>query len=283
MIINLDKTFSPYGDGVEYESFIFPSGCEAHFKLESKYANLDHEFSGRVLITTRIRSSDDLMTLLMATDALKRSGATDISLFIPYLPYARQDRQMVFGEPLSLKVFANLINAQGYTKVTFYDVHSAVSTALIDNSKSFTNHEFVAECLNDKKNYLIVSPDSGAYKKIFDTCKYIEYDKDIIIGGKVRDLKTGKILETTVSHGSLSGMDCYIIDDICDGGGTFILLAEELKRRNAGNIHLIVSHGIFSKGYELPGIDRIYTTNSFKDINDSRITQINLTDGLLSR
>jgi ribose-phosphate pyrophosphokinase len=58
------------------------------------------------------------------------------------------------------------------------------------------------------------------------------------------------------------------VDDICDGGGTFIGLAALLKSHNAGHIVLIVSHGIFSKGFDLAHIDAIYTTNSFKDIEN---------------
>jgi ribose-phosphate pyrophosphokinase len=74
-----------------------------------------------------------------------------------------------------------------------------------------------------------------------------------------------------------------IVDDICDGGGTFIGLAAELKNKNAGKLYLAVSHGIFSKGFDsLKCFDKIFTTNSFKDFDNEVITQINLQDGLLS-
>ena len=75
--------------------------------------------------------------------------------------------------------------------------------------------------------------------------------------------------------------DAYIIDDICDGGRTFIALAEEIRKRNVGKINLIVSHGILSYGEEplrAGGIDHIYTTDSVRVIDSPYVTQITLRD-----
>lgn len=277
MILNLDKDFQPFGEGISFDSFNFPGG-EVHVKVKTN-SYLDNHCK----ITTRIKSSDDVMRLLMATDALRRGDIEFISLFMPYLPYARQDRQMVKGEPLSLKVFADLINSQHYLSVSFFDIHSEVSLALINNSRSYTNHIFVEEVLRYKTDYLIISPDAGAYKKIFSLCQSIGYSHEIILCNKVRDLSTGKIKQLTVSAEDLKGMDCYIVDDICDGGATFSILSSELKKRNSGEIFLIVSHGIFSKGLPIPGIDHIYTTNSFNEPpNTDYVTVKKLTNGLLS-
>jgi len=68
------------------------------------------------------------------------------------------------------------------------------------------------------------------------------------------------------------------VDDICDGGGTFIGLAKALKQKNAGNLYLAVSHGIFSKGFnELnKHFTKIFTTDSFKTINESNVEQLKL-------
>ena len=75
------------------------------------------------------------------------------------------------------------------------------------------------------------------------------------------------------------GDNVYIVDDICDGGRTFIALASEIRARNAGAVYLIVSHGIFSYGEEplrRGGIDHVYTTDSFKAITSPYITQVQL-------
>lgn len=270
-IINLDKDFKPFGDGIEFQKFDFPSGCEPHIKLP---AIADEQ----VKITCRIQSANDLLLLLLTTDSLKRSGVKKLECFIPYLPFARQDRVMVKGEPLSVKVIADLLNTQGFEKVQIYDAHSEVSFALLNNSDAITNHSFVEEVLKDKNGYLIISPDAGAYKKIFKVCQHLNYKHEIVLCNKTRNVENGNITSVTCAVNDFQGLDLYIIDDICDGGGTFILLADELKKRNCGKVNLIVSHGIFSKGVDaLTNIDHIYTTDSFKDLEpNQKLTQFKL-------
>lgn len=272
MLFNLSDNFNPFGEGLPYSKFNFPSGCEPHIKL------IDGSNSKDALITTRIQSGNDLLTLFLATDALRRGGVENISVFIPFMPFARQDRVMVAGEPLSIKVIADLINAQNYQRVMMYDVHSDVTTALIYNAKAISNHTFVANVLRSRQDYLICSPDAGAYKKIFNLCQYIGYHDEIILANKVRDVSNGHIKHVSISNTDLKGKTIYIVDDICDGGGTFLLLADKLRQCNAGKVNLIVSHGIFSQGEaQLKSkLDKVYTTDSLKDIVSDFICQSKL-------
>lgn len=259
--LNLDPKFSPFGEGLNFKKFDFPSGCEPHIRIEEKVV------FPSILITTRINSMNDLMILMLAVDALRRMGTKNIELFLPYLPFARQDRVMVPGEPLSIKVIADMINSCNFDLVEIYDPHSYVSAALINNFRSISNHTFVRDVLRDKENYLIVSPDAGAYKKIFDVCQFIGHHDEIVFCNKIRDVKSGIITKTTCSESDFCGKDLYIIDDLIDGGKTFIMLSEELRKRNCGKVNLIVSHGIFSAGIDaLHNIDHVYVTNSFKDL-----------------
>ena len=189
-VINLDENFKPFGKEfteLEYQKFSFPSGCEPHIKIVEKNWMLGNN---EVIITTRIKSSEDLMILLLATDALKRLGFTYIKLFIPYLPFARQDRVMVGGEPLSIKVLTNIINSQEYTTVAVYDAHSEVSLALLNNCNPVSNHNFIKEVLDKKEDYYIVSPDAGAYKKIFKAAQFVGYTDGIVLCNKIRDRKS---------------------------------------------------------------------------------------------
>jgi len=121
-----------------------------------------------------------------------------------------------------------------------------------------------------KDKFYLVSPDAGSNKKIFDLAKSIGYDGEIIRCDKLRDISTGKIIETIVYHDDLCGKDAIIVDDILDGGKTFIEIAKVLKQKNVGKIYLIVTHGIFSNGYAELGeyFEQIYTTNSVKDIGE---------------
>jgi len=273
-ILNLSPDFNPFPSSstqIHADSFVF-SGGEVHVKLSACAAE--------VYVSIRLNNANDIMKLLLAVDALRRSGTKSISVVIPYLPYARQDRVMVDGEPLSVKVMCDLINGCGFDQVMIFDVHSEVSLALLNNCRLINNHDLVKQVLKERKDYLLVSPDAGALKKIYKVAEAIGYSNDIVLCNKVRDVSNGRIKKLTVDHDNLEGKDCYIIDDICDGGATFIGVAKELKARNAGRVNLIVSHGIMSKGEEELSqyIDQIYTTDSIKDDSSSLINRIKLSN-----
>lgn len=125
----------------------------------------------------------------------------------------------------------------------------------------------------ENNNFYLISPDAGSNKKIYDLAKSIGYDGEIIRCDKLRDIPTGQIIETIVYKNDLGGKDAIIVDDICDGGKTFIELAKVLKEKNVGKIYLVVTHGIFSAGFDSLGeyFDGIYCTNSVKDITDGTI------------
>ncbi|MBB5634296.1 ribose-phosphate pyrophosphokinase [Pedobacter cryoconitis] len=273
-VLNLSTGFKPFNSSleeIESKSFLF-SGGEVHIKLQDS--------AEEVLVSARLNDSNEVMKLLLAVDALRRNGSKNISVFIPYLPYARQDRVMVAGEPLSIKVMCNLINSCGFDKVYIFDVHSEVSLALLDNCELISNSSLAKQVLRERTDYLLVSPDAGALKKIYKLAEALMYTSDIVLCNKVRDVSNGKIKQITVDQDDLGGKDCFIIDDICDGGATFIGVAKELKKRNAGKVSLIVSHGIMSHGEtELAEwIDHIYTTDSIKDSESALISRIALAD-----
>lgn len=242
------------------------SGGEEHVNVSGIYPG------DPVTITARIDSSSEFMRLLLLTDAIKRIGVKEITLQMPYIPYARQDRVCANGDAFSLKLFANLINQQGYKKVFVTDAHSSVSTALIDNVVE-TPQTFFAEFLADQKEDYdyIIAPDAGASKKAANFAKIYSAKVcnqiDVIQALKVRDTTNGNITETKILYDDFDGKSCLIVDDICDGGATFIELAKKLKEKNAGKIGLFVTHGIFSRGLDplfLNGIDEIYTTDTFE-------------------
>lgn len=260
------------GVNLEYKSFIFPGG-EIGVKLEippvafsSKtgfFAPSDHQ-----TIIARIQESEDLIRLAMIKDALEKIDRTPINLFLPYLPYARQDRVCDTGESFSLKVFCNLINNLNFNQVIICDPHSEVSPALLNNVMVISQLDIINKYLafiNVAKQSTLISPDAGANKKISLLAGYLEH-KEFVRADKLRDLSNGKIKETIVYSDDLKGRNCLIVDDICDGGRTFIELAKVLKSKNAGKIILYITHAIFSQGVKtlfINGIDEIWTTNSF--------------------
>lgn len=273
MILNLDKNFSPLGNKnqINFQSFTF-SGGEPHIKIAS-----DFDVTQTITITHRLNSFNDLGLLCVAVDALRRMNVKLINVFIPYFPAARQDRVMIPGEPLSVKVYADILNAMNLNKVTVFDAHSEVTPALVNNCEVIPNHKFIAEVLKIiGNNVKLISPDGGALKKIYKVSEFLG-GIDVVECSKSRDVKTGKLSGFKVYDDNLQGTNCLIVDDICDGGGTFIGLAEELKKKNAGKLFLAVSHGIFNKGFEdLKCFDGIFTTDSFRDFEDRGMSQIKL-------
>ena len=229
----------------------------------------------RSIIQAHIQSSDDVMKVLMLNDALQRQGFTKIMLNMPYVPYARQDRVCNPGEALSIKVFADLINSCNFWVVSVWDVHSDVTLSLLNNVFHYEQSQVFSEVEEDWKNTIIIAPDAGAVKKAEKFAKDRDV-KDLIVAIKKRDVKTGQLKSIFLTE-SVKGENVFVVDDLCDGGGTFIMLAEQLK--DAKSKSLAVTHGIFSKGVEaLTSVyDRVYTTNSYRpDLksNDNLIVRL---------
>ena len=249
---------------VELKKF---AGGECHVKFLTEINEGDN-----VRINTRLNSSDDVMNLCLAIDALRNMYVNYIEVFIPYIPYARQDRVMLPGEPLSIKVFTNIINSLNLNKVIVFDAHSDVSVALLNNCQNTANYEMVKHFLAELNltDFTLVSPDLGAYKKVDKLASKINYKGQIATGIKVRDLGTGQIIKSDVSTDDLKGKACIVVDDICDGGRTFIELALALKAKNAGDLYFIASHGIFSHNalerLKEAGYKNVCSSNSISNI-----------------
>lgn len=267
----------------KYEISKFPDGQQS-LKVTTPVYNMNNE---HVTIKSRFNSFQDLELIVCATQALRGIGVKEISLYIPYCLGGRSDRKFSEGGINYIKdVIAPIINSQNYTKVQIMDPHSDVLEACINNFEKVSTNKLIDFVLRDyfhnikgvvKIDYsklLLVSPDAGALKKIYGVAEYMGYKGDIIVASKYRNIETGKIEKTIVPldipNNDFLDKDIFIVDDICDGGRTFIELAKEIKsnKRFVGKIYLIVTHGIFSQGFTSIGdqIDGIYCTNSIYDI-----------------
>jgi ribose-phosphate pyrophosphokinase len=265
--------FIPVGSPeIEFKMLQF-SGGEWHIKLNTRinYSKVD-----KVIITNRFINMNDLMKVAVAKDALERMGIESFDLVMPYIPYARQDRVNEPGESFTLKVFTDMLNSLKFDKVIVLDPHSDVAPALINNCVQRDNHQYVRMAYHSiPENAHLIIPDAGAVKKGHKLASDISFLSTVQCD-KIRDTKTGSLSGFQVYTPSLYGRACLIVDDICDGGGTFMGLAYELKKHGAGPIYLFVTHGIFSKGLEVlkEYFENIYCTNSFMTItNDDFITQ----------
>lgn len=250
------------GEGIK--QLIFPDN-QPHVNI------LDIEEGDDVKVICAITDSVKMMELLQTANALDNAFARKKVLVIPYLMAARYDRLMQAGDSIDLKVIANLINSLQFEKVFLFDVHSDVSTMLINNVVNISNRQLVEKYTHPDS--LVICPDAGAAKK---TAKYFEWNpnlKDIVYCSKNRDLSTGKLTLEILEPENCNNRNCVIIDDICDGGATFLAIAEKIKPTR---LTLIVTHGIFSKGFAAleKHFDEIIVSNSYKSSYDSNIVSL---------
>ena len=208
--------------------------------------------------TAHLRSGEDVMHLLVTCDALDRvykaHGWAPYDLLIPYLPYGRQDRISHLGEAFGAKLMARLLNGLGHYIET-HDPHSDVLVGMLDDV-GIVPQESLAFCLVPRGVAdVLIAPDAGASKKAWKVAKAL--DLPWVQAAKHRDTQTGQITSCSCS-GDFSGQRLLIVDDLCDGGRSFVELAKVLRRQGAVSVSLYVTHGIFSKGRSLEGIDTIY-------------------------
>jgi ribose-phosphate pyrophosphokinase len=284
----LDLTGTDLESTIQYKISSFPDGQQT-VDITSGFIS-----TTTVQIRSRLNTFRDLELILCATNALKNIGINDIELYVPYFMGGRSDRKFGYGGVNYLKqIISPIINAQNFSKITVLDPHSDVLEAVLYNFEKNSNFSLVKFALTDidnkndaRERICLVSPDAGAFKKIFDVAREFNID-NIISANKIRDLKTGNIIRTEIpdltSHNN--DMNYVIVDDICDGGRTFIELAKVIKEtKPEAKIYLVVTHGIFSAGFKLMAehLDGIYCTNSYRDVTQTEyidkivVKQINI-------
>lgn len=263
----MTKEIEIYTEELDFhtKSFVFPGG-----EVQVGIPGLPESIGGDIVVVSRLQSSDAIMRLILATEILDRTQWSGRRrLVVPYFPYARQDRVMQDAEAFSLKAVAGIINSLDYDEVVVCDPHSTVTPALVDRIKVVPQIDLIRKhhAVHDLMCHtspVIVAPDAGASHKAWDAAVY--FNRPLLTASKIRDVRTGEIRGTSIdTTGIATGWSALIVDDICDGGRTFIELAKVLRDKGAREVRLYVTHGIFSKGISVFDglIDAIYTTDTF--------------------
>lgn len=179
----------------------------------------------------------------------------ECSLSIPFLPYGRQDKEISRKATFALRALIMVLNhTTDFSRITSFDAHSDLASKCLDN------FENIPPEIDVSQYETIVFPDTGASKRY----GYLAKGKNLVVGEKVREQSTGLI-----THYELIGRpfgNCLVIDDICDGGATFVMLGKALDIYPRIDVDLYVTHGIFSKGIDelLKYYSHIKTTNTIK-------------------
>jgi len=189
--------------------------------------------------------NENLMELLIAVDALRRSSAARITAVVPYYGYARQDRKDKPRVPISAKLVANLLQAAGVDRALFMDLHAPAIQGFFDVP---VDHLFAAPVLLEWidaqrfENLIVVSPDAGGVERARFYAKRLDTDLAIIDKRRV----DANVAETMNVIGDVEGRTAVIVDDMVDTGGTVVGSVRALKERGAKSVIGCFSHAVLS-------------------------------------
>ena len=205
-----------------------------------------------------------LQTLSIISQVRKISSRT--FAIIPYMGYARQDKQFLSGEVITMSVVAKMLQSVGAKKVIVVDIHS--NTALNHFNIPTENVSAVPELAKyfkklNLKNPLVVSPDMGGYSRSKKFASLLK--TDFIVLKKHRDRKTGRVSIQTAKV-DVQGKDLILVDDIISTGGSIIKAAQFLKKQKCKRVFVACTHGLLVEGAEKKirkaGVSRIISTNT---------------------
>lgn len=258
-LVNKDKS------DIGYEIFSFPDG-EKHIKLEPFDRKEVYE------IAARVKSGDDLFLLAQVGDILKRAGVY-FTIKVYYLMSMRMDRVMTYEEAFSLDIVAKIINGIGANLVQVFHPHSNTIYRLIDNCQAYDEgvlgmgspYDLILDTYKPFETTYCY-PDAGA------ATRYGRGDKDKIILSKKRDINNkGAITNMEVSESPDNvGKNILIVDDLCDGGRTFVEAAKILREKyNPERLGIFVRHLVNPYGQMqlINTFDDVYVTNSYDEWN----------------
>jgi len=205
-----------------------------------------------IIQPTSCPANDNLMELLLLTDALRRASATRITAVIPYFGYGRQDRKAQPRVPISSKLVSNLITEAGANRVLTMDLHAAQIQGFFDIPVDhlYANPVLVNYFRTKKfKNLVVVSPDAGGVERARAFAKRLNSDLAII------DKRRTSPTEADMFHvvGDVRGKTALIIDDLVDTAGTLAKGCSALKSHGAVEVYAACAHGVLAG----PALERI--------------------------
>ena len=195
-----------------------------------------------------------------------RKVSSKIYAIIPYMGYARQDRQFLSGEVVTMSIVARMLKSAGAKKIVVVDIHSKIAlnhfkipkenvSAIPELAKYFKRMKL--------KDALVVSPDMGGALRAKRFASLI--NTDFVTLKKSRNRKTGKVAIQS-SKVDVRGKDLILVDDIISTGGSIVKAAQFLKRQKCKRVFVACTHGLFvgdaEKKIKNAGVSRIISTNT---------------------
>lgn len=253
---------------------IFPDGTSQVYKVQEITKNYRNCTEAEII--WQFENEAELMHVAELSDLLDSYIGYPRPfkiLNIPFLPYGRQDKPISNSTTFAQRTFTKLIDAMEFDRVISFDVHGVCA---IKNLHKLSAVPIITNIFKDNGYDIVALPDGGAAERY-----YIE-DVPSVHAIKERDPRTGKIVDYYLQNEyknakgelievELKDKKVLIVDDLIDGGATFIELSKLLKEQGVKSISLYTSHGIFSKGKDHlieAGITTFYYTNSLTKNED---------------
>jgi len=246
---------------IKFELRVFPDG-------ESKITFLSKPKERKIVIVQSTGPPVD-SNLIQALSLVSKAKqfSSEIIMAVPYMGYARQDREFLPGEISTMKVIAKIFESVGVKKIIVVDIHSMFG--LKHFKIPAKNVSAVPELVNyfkkmKLKNPLIVSPDGGGKKRVSEFAKLLK--SDFLILKKQRDKKTGKIKIISPNEKNVKGRSIILVDDMISTGGSIIKATEFLKKQKCGRIYAACTHALLlrnaAKEIKKAGVVKIISANT---------------------
>lgn len=246
---------------VKSEIKVFPDG-ESKITLNG---NLSAKKS--IVVQSMYPPVDTNLVQALSLISKAKEVSSEVIAIIPYMGYARQDREFLPGEIVTMKVLGKLFKGAGASKIITVDIHSMIGfkhftiktknvSAIPDLAKYFKKLSL--------KNPLVVSPDQGGKERAKEFAK--EFDSECIALEKKRDRKTGKVEIKTKHIDEVAGRDLILVDDMISTGGSIIKATQFLKKQKCKRVYVACTHALLmndaEKKIKKSGVTRIISANT---------------------
>lgn len=208
-----------------------------------------------------------IMEMVLMGDAIRRSAPATMIAIVPYMGYARQDKQHRVGEPVSARVIAKFIEISQYEEVITVDLHNDAIVGFFEIPVTHISAQSVLDAELKKlglKKGVVISPDVGGVKRARNVA--YELNLPMVVMEKKRYLDRNDKSEAFQIIGDVAGLDAIIVDDVVSTGGTIVHSAQSLKDAGAASITVLATHGVLAgnavKNLSGAPIDRIVLTDT---------------------
>jgi ribose-phosphate pyrophosphokinase len=240
---------------------IFPDG-ESKITLNEK-----PQKNKIIVIQSTYPPVDEKLIQTLAIISKAKEYGTEVIVIIPYMGYARQDREFLPGEVITMKVIANLFKSIGTSKIIVVDIHSLLGLKYFKiKTKNVSAIPDLAKYISKLKlkNPLVVSPDKGGKDRAKEFARIL--NMEYIFLDKERNRKTGKVKIKSTNFDQIAGRDLILVDDMISTGGSIIKATEFLKKQKCNRVFVACTHALLRNDAEnkikKAGVTKIISTNT---------------------